>query len=94
MRDPESEEAKQLLSEAAATGEGELVVDEAEDRLPDVLPWWEKDQLESDEGDLDGEDRVAPYASEPDMVDETILAGIDPPKETAIKLAYNAVAIW
>lgn len=93
LRDPESDEAKQLLSEAVAGGEGGLVTD---DRLPAVLPWWEKNQLEPNEEDLDGgiQHRESPYASEPEIVAETVIGAIDPSKEIAIKLAYNAIAVW
>ena len=59
--------------------------EEAEEDLPDVLPWWEGDNL-------DQEDDIS-AASTPQMIDEKSLAEIVPPSGIGLRLCYNAIAI-
>jgi hypothetical protein len=81
IRNPDSAETKKLLD--LATG------DDAEDDLPDVLPWWEgQDDLDEE----DDEVRLA-VAPEPAMVADDVLSGISPPDGVGSRLIYNALAI-
>ncbi|KAL1411161.1 hypothetical protein Q8F55_002111 [Vanrija albida] len=78
MRDPESEETRELLADASAAGLGEAAADAD---APPVLPWWE--------GAVDG----PPAAPAPERTDPAILAAISPPAGVGPKLAYNVLAV-
>ena len=78
LREPESEQAKELVKAAAETG------------APSVLPWWERRDLDAAHGD---EDEPPASAEEPAMVDDGVLDGITPPPGTGLKLVYNVVAV-
>ena len=82
MRNPESDEAKQLLKMATEEGGHD-----EEAKLSLALPWWKASDLKPDS------DGVV-YAASPAMVDHTVLCTISPPPGTGLKLAYNAIAIW
>ncbi|OCF79062.1 hypothetical protein I204_01006 [Kwoniella mangroviensis CBS 8886] len=90
LKNPDSEEAKELLEEATK--------DEDEDRdVPGVYPWWEEQQLqENKEADDDDEAeektriRTAPV---PGLIPDEIINAISPPDGVGQKLIYNAVAI-
>ncbi|KAK8844066.1 hypothetical protein IAR55_006860 [Kwoniella newhampshirensis] len=83
IRNPESEETKALIEDAAAGAEGE------ENALagPSVLPWWEGD------GELGSDDLELESASSPEIISDNVLAGISPPAGIGKKLAFNAIAI-
>jgi len=83
LRDPDSEQAKELLQTAIEAGEGEDA--EAEEPSPALLPWWESDAL-----DEDGETASAPLPD--DILD--IVAEVTPPPGVGIKSAYNVIALW
>jgi hypothetical protein len=85
LRNPESEDAKELLRSATERstvdgGEGETIP------MPEELPWWEAP-------DVSDED-APPYALPPCLASEGITRDIKPPEGTGVKLAYNALAIW
>nr|XP_031861499.1 uncharacterized protein CI109_003103 [Kwoniella shandongensis]KAA5528571.1 hypothetical protein CI109_003103 [Kwoniella shandongensis] len=85
IRNPESEETKDLLDEAT---------DGSTPAGPSVLPWWE-----GDDDELDDEDEVEEVglrmesASSPEMLSDEVLVAISPPTGIGSKLAYNAIAI-
>ena len=83
MRNPESDEAKELVQRATDDEKRD-----AEDlKAPVVLPWWETpDTME------EGEEEKTALC--PEMVEEAVLEGIRPPNGTGGKLAFNAIAIW
>jgi hypothetical protein len=78
IKDPESAEAKALLA---------LESQRADEDTPDVLPWWEGDELD------DEEDDDLQIAVRPPMVGSALVTSITPPNGTGMKLVYNALAI-
>ncbi|WWD06906.1 hypothetical protein V865_005003 [Kwoniella europaea PYCC6329] len=89
LRNPDSEETKELLEEATK--------DEDEDRdVPDVLPWWEGEQLqeneEADDDEAEEKTRIR-AAPTPGLIPDEIIDAISPPDGVGQKLIYNAVAI-
>ncbi|GFZ47135.1 hypothetical protein JCM24511_04878 [Saitozyma sp. JCM 24511] len=84
LRNPESEDAKELLRSATERstvdgGEGETMP------TPEELPWWEAPEVP--------EEDAPPYALPPSLASEGITRDIKPPEGTGVKLAYNALAI-
>ena len=77
LRDPESAEAKALLA---------LESERADHGIPDVLPWWEGDELDDEDDDLQ-------IAMRPPMLESSLVTSISPPAGTGLKLVYNALAI-
>jgi hypothetical protein len=82
LRNPESDEAKELLQSATNGGK-----DDVDGRIPTRLPWWEvPDILE--------EGQEEKNAASPEMIGEEVLGGIKAPSGTGVRLAYNAITIW
>jgi hypothetical protein len=86
LRNPESEDAKELLQAAIQEDAGNGGMAENPPPVPDVLPWWEAPDIPDEE--------VGPYADPPGMLDDGVVAGIKPPEGVGLKLAFNAVALW
>jgi len=80
LRNPESGEARELIE--AATTDNQ---DDAQERIPNVLPWWEAPDILDDEEEK--------FADSPEAVEDELMEGIKPPPGTGSKLAYNAIAI-
>ncbi|WWC91059.1 uncharacterized protein L201_006000 [Kwoniella dendrophila CBS 6074] len=91
LKNPESQEAKELLEEASKDSTGQ------DGNIPNVLPWWE----DQDDVDLDGEDEEVNGLEEPrlqtapmpELIPDKIIDAISPPEGVGKKLIYNAMAI-
>ncbi|EIW67068.1 hypothetical protein TREMEDRAFT_34242 [Tremella mesenterica DSM 1558] len=88
IRNPESEICKELLEAATkdsslhspSTSTSSLSNDNDEQQVPDVLPWWESNFEESEEG----------YEERPPLIDSKELKL---PEGTGKRMVYNALAI-
>ncbi|KIR99920.1 hypothetical protein L804_02556 [Cryptococcus deuterogattii 2001/935-1] len=81
LQNPDSEETRALLESAS----GGLIP-----QAPDVLPWWESEEILDDGGNENERNKVEP---EPSLIPQEILLGIKPPEGVGQKLVYNAIAI-
>ncbi|ORY28764.1 hypothetical protein BCR39DRAFT_533731, partial [Naematelia encephala] len=91
IKNPESEETKELLEDAVRDGRGET-------GLPIVLPWWERPvgiegEEEEEDDDVEDEDELKGYTDAPELLNDEVLASIKPPDGTGAKLVYNAISI-
>jgi len=77
IKNPDSAEAKALLA---------LESERAEEDVPDVLPWWEGDELDDEDDDLQ-------VATRPPMLASELVSSVTPPNGTGLKLVYNTLAI-
>lgn len=89
IRNPDSDAAKELVESAVkAEQDGE------EEVFPDVLPWWEAEDMLDDEGeegnDEEDEPKVAPL---PPMIPHEVVGAISPPQGVGLNLIYNIMAI-
>lgn len=81
LQNPDSEETQALLESASG---------ERMPQAPDVLPWWESEEI-LDDGENESErNRVEP---EPSLIPQEILLEIKPPVGVGQKLVYNAISI-
>ncbi|WVR08939.1 hypothetical protein IAU60_005998 [Kwoniella sp. DSM 27419] len=95
LKDPDSDLARELVEEAAGDGDGQ---GEDDGYIPSVLPWWERDDLQLDSSDDEGEPLAGDPASlesapEPGSIPADMLLGITPPDGAGQKLVYNVVAV-
>ncbi|WVW79523.1 hypothetical protein I302_101492 [Kwoniella bestiolae CBS 10118] len=90
LKNPDSEEAKSLLEEATK---------DQNRKVPEVLPWWEEQQLDNDEEvDLDDHEdqekrKGLQTAPSPALIPDQIVDAISPPEGVGNKLVYNAIAL-
>ncbi|WWC63867.1 uncharacterized protein I303_106472 [Kwoniella dejecticola CBS 10117] len=96
LKNPESEEAKELLEQATRSEQ-----QNPEERpVPNALPWWEDDLSgdsdDNDDAEAEGEEqglRRPDVAPMPREIPQEVLSAISPPEGVGNKLVYNAIAI-
>ncbi|WVF65400.1 hypothetical protein IAT40_000127 [Kwoniella sp. CBS 6097] len=104
LRNPDSETTKALLEDAVARDSDQGLGDDLGGHgIPDVLPWWEGDELDDQVNDHDeneeeeAEARIGGMglasATMPELIPAELLEGIHPPVGVGKKLIYNAIAI-
>ncbi|WVO15329.1 hypothetical protein L204_102985 [Cryptococcus depauperatus] len=84
IQNPDSDSTKFLL---------EVASKDFQPNIPNVLPWWEYENVDSDEEEVNVPINRAETAEQPNMIPENVLAAIHPPETSGKKLVYNAMAI-